>query len=291
MTFKGCPERMIAHGPSRRQTRIDCARGPLYPSGAASYPVPNESDDPDHPMQAELQTQLQQRISEMDLGELRRQFQAQNEFLSLDEFLPERWLSAFTTELKRLDGRVHRNFIPGHKKGGSISRFDLDDAAPLFGELYRAPAFGMFLGAITGQTVMFCPGDDPHTYALYYYTEPGDHIGYHYDTSYYRGIRYTILIGLVDDSSCRLECQLFKGDPARQPQFVSMQLEPGKLVLFNGDKVYHRITPLGKNERRVALTMEYVTSTEMHRLRRFVSNMKDAIAYFGFKQVFKPRAH
>jgi hypothetical protein len=30
----------------------------------------------------------------------------------------------------------------------------------------------------------------------------------------------------------------------------------------------------------------------MHPLRRFVSNMKDAIAYFGFKQVFtKARPH
>ena len=36
---------------------------------------------------------------------------------------------------------------------------------------------------------------------LYYYTEAGDHIGYHYDTSYYKGSRYTILMGLVDKST------------------------------------------------------------------------------------------
>ncbi len=47
------------------------------------------------------------------------------------------------------------------------------------------------------------------------------------------------------------------------------------------------VTPLGEGERRVALTLEYVTSTSMNPIRRFVSNMKDAIAYFGFKQVFK----
>jgi hypothetical protein len=35
--------------------------------------------------------------------------------------------------------------------------------------------------------------------------------------------------------------------------------------------------------------MKYVTSTDMHAFRRFVSNMKDAIAYFGFNQVFNRR--
>ncbi len=57
-------------------------------------------------------------------------------------------------------------------------------------------------------------------------------------------------------------------------------------IIFNGDKLYHRVTPLGSGERRIVLTLEYVTSTKMHPFRRFVSNMKDAIAYFGFRQVF-----
>ena len=57
-------------------------------------------------------------------------------------------------------------------------------------------------------------------------------------------------------------------------------------VMFNGDKLYHRITPLAADERRVALTLEYLTSTHMNPVLRFVSNMKDAIAYFGFRQVF-----
>jgi len=58
------------------------------------------------------------------------------------------------------------------------------------------------------------------------------------------------------------------------------------LVFFNGDKLYHRITPLKDNERRVALTLEYLTTTHMNFLLRFISNMKDSVAYFGFKQVF-----
>lgn len=246
--------------------------------------------DPQY-MTENLTAALRQGFERLDVPALRAQFQHQNEFLAVPDFLPAVWLESLRGNLPNLAARVHRNYIPKHKKGGSVSRYVLDEAAPLFRELYTAPALSGLLGEIAGHPLMFCPSDDPHTYALYYYTEPGDHIGYHYDTSYYRGIRYTVLIGLVDNSSCRLECQLYRDDPARETETVSVPLAPGMLVVFNGDKVYHRVTPLGENEERIALTMEYVTSVSMHPLRRFVSNMKDSIAYFGFKQVFKQRVN
>ena len=166
------------------------------------------------------------------------------------------------------------------------SRYTLDAHAPAFTALYREPALRAFLERLCGQPLLYCPPDDAHAYALYYYTEPGDHIGYHYDTSYYKGARYTVLIGLIDESSCKLEYELFHDHPTRSPVPGAISLAPGTLVVFNGDKLWHRITPAAAGDRRIALTLEYVTSHAMHPLRRFVSNMKDAIAYFGFRQVF-----
>jgi hypothetical protein len=208
--------------------------------------------------------ELTSTLGGLDLADLRRRFLEQNEYIAVEDFLPGSCLERLLAALPALEPKIHRNFIPKHKKGGSISRFELDSSAPVFPELYRSQAFVDFVGAVTGEKLMLCPPDDPHTYALYYYTEPGDHIGYHYDTSYYRGSRYTILIGLVDQSSCRLECQLYRDDPNRATQTVSVALKPGMLVIFNGDKLYHRVTPLGEGERRVALTLEYVTSTSMN---------------------------
>jgi len=225
-------------------------------------------------------------IPSLDLSGLRDAFLAQDEFIAITDFLPAAALAPLLEALPTLESRVHRNFIPGYKKGGSVSRYDLDALAPAFVALYRDPAFVGFLRTLTGQALNYCPDDDPHTYALYYYIEAGDHIGFHYDTSYYKGARYTILLGLVDDSSCRLDYELFRKDPARAPVAGSIALRPGTLVVFNGDKLYHRVTPCLAGERRVALTLEYVTSLDMHPIRRFVSNMKDAIAYFGFRQVF-----
>jgi len=229
---------------------------------------------------------LASHLAGFDLAALRREFLANEEFIAVPGFLPPSRLAPLQDSLPALEPRVHRNFIPGHKKGGSISRYDLDACAPAFPALYRDQALKDFLGALTGQPLLECPGDDPHTYALYYYTEAGDHIGFHYDTSYYKGARYTVLLGLVDESNCRLEYELFHETPGRTPVPGSVALAPGMLVVFNGDMLWHRVTPAAAGDRRVALTLEYVTSHGMHPLRRFVSNMKDAIAYFGFRQVF-----
>lgn len=225
-------------------------------------------------------------LAGMDAAALSETFTQQDRFIAIPGFLNGEPLQALLDALPALDSRVHRNFIPGHKKGGSISRYDLDTAAPAFPALYRAPALLAFLRALTGEDLKYCPDNDPHTYALYYYTEPGDHIGFHYDTSYYKGRRYTVLLGLVDESSCKLEYELHREDPARETVSGQVSLSPGMLVVFDGDRLWHRVTESAPGDRRIALTLEYVTSLDMHPFRRFVSNMKDAIAYFGFRQVF-----
>jgi hypothetical protein len=40
---------------------------------------------------------------------------------------------------------------------------------------------------------------------------------------------------------------------------------------------------------RVSLTFEYVTDARMRRGWRLISNFKDALGYFGFRQVFRRR--
>jgi len=186
-----------------------------------------------------------------------------------------------------VDGAVNRNYLPGHKQGGSVSRHVLDERAAWIASLYRSPVLLEWLAQIAGERLQVSPADDPHAYALYFYTRPGDHIGWHYDTSYYAGRRYTLLIGVIDRSSCQLEYQLHTRNPRATVVDASVKIPPGGLVFFDGDALRHRITPLGDREMRVSLTFEYVTDPHMHLGWRLISNMKDAIAYFGFRQVFR----
>lgn len=228
-----------------------------------------------------LEAELISAVTSLKVGKIKEDFQAQNEFVVVENFLPESILNSFITALPLLQSSINRNYIPGYKKGGSVSKYSLDSLAPVFGKFYKLPVLFNFLDNITEEKLLACPDSDPHTYALYYYTEPGDHIQYHYDTSYYQGKRYTVLLGLVDHSSSKLEYRLYG-----KTNIQSLAIKPGAVVLFNGDKLYHRVTPLGTNEQRIVLTLEYVTDARMGSIKRFVSNMKDAIAYFGFGQVF-----
>ena len=189
--------------------------------------------------------------------------------------------------VKSVQDVVNRNYLPGHKQGGSVSRHTLDERAPFVAQLYRSPALIEWLGQLAGERLQVSPPDDPHAYALYFYTRPGDHIGWHYDTSYYAGRRYTVLLGVIDESSCRLDYELHTREKGAAVVPGSVQIPPGGMVFFDGDKLRHRITPLGENETRVSLTFEYVTDPRMHFGWRMISNMKDAFGYFGFRQVFR----
>jgi hypothetical protein len=240
---------------------------------------------------AAVGSDIERALSTLDAGHVRKTYWEQDEFICLERWLPASLVDRMVEEVERVRPGIHRNYIPRHKKGGSVSYYALREQAPTILALYRAPAFIAFLSSLTGRALQPCPETDPHACALYFYTDPGDHIGFHFDTSYYRGARYTVLVGLIERSSSRLVCQLYKKDPRGRP-VVELQLatHPGTLVAFNGDKLWHAITPLGENEERVSLTLEYVTDPSMHPAKRFFSNLKDAFAYFGLRAVFRGAA-
>jgi hypothetical protein len=228
-------------------------------------------------------------IESLDFDAISRTYQEQNEFLMIERFLAPEAIAPLVAEAEQMRPAINRNYIPKHKKGGSVSRFVLAKNAPATVSLYQDPAFVEFLSRLAGARLLPCPPEDPHACALYFYTEPGDHIGFHYDTSYYKGARYTVLLGLVEQSTSRLVCQFYKSDPARETQELSIATNPGSMVFFNGDKLYHSVTPLGAGEERIVLTMQYVTNQAMGPLKRFISNMKDAVAYFGFRSLIRTR--
>jgi hypothetical protein len=239
--------------------------------------------------QAAAHREQQARLGALDAQPLGREFVRQGAFLYLPDFLAPAVTAQLVAAVAALEPAINRNYLPGHKQGGSVSRHTIDRLAPFIADLYRSPALIGMLEKIAGEPLQLSPPDDPHAYALYFYTRPGDHIGWHYDTSYYAGRRYTLLLGVLDRSSCRLDYELHTREAGVSVVPGSVQIPPGGLVFFDGDKLRHRITPLGEHEQRVSLTFEYVTSQSMHPWWRLISNLKDAVAYFGLRQVFRGR--
>jgi hypothetical protein len=229
---------------------------------------------------------LTSRLESLDLQGLREEYLRQGSFLYVENFLPAEITATLIEGVTAVRGAVNRNYLPGHKQGGSVSRHTIDTQVPVIAELYRSAALLRWLDALTGERLQLSPSDDPHAYALYFYTRAGDHIGWHYDTSYYAGRRYTLLVGLIDDSSCRLDYELHTREKGAAVESGSIKIAPGALAVFDGDALRHRISASREGETRISLTFEYVTDPRMHPWWRLISNMKDAFAYFGFRQVF-----
>ena len=229
-------------------------------------------------------------VDRLDAAGLEREYRAQDEFLVVPRFLPPAAMGALLDDVRRLEPGLHRNYIPRHKKGGSVSHFAIADGGPALLALYRSDRFRRFLARLVRAELHLCPDEDPHACALYFYTAAGDHMGYHYDTSYYKGARYTVLLGLEQESSSRLLCRLHTRQPGRPPVEMAVATDPGTLVIFNGDKVYHGVSPSRQGDRRVVFTMEYVTSREIGRAQRLFSDLKDAFAYFGLRALWRSRA-
>ena len=234
-----------------------------------------------------VENEVSHAVGRLNIKQAVQTYHEQGEFLAVDQFLAQPVVDRFMTEVEQVRTQLNRNYIPTHKKGGSVSYFILGQAAPAILSFYRAPDFINWLSRIAGAPLLLCPDSDPHACALYFYTEPGDHIGWHYDTSYYKGTRYTALLGLRDRSTSRLLCRLHTKDHSRETKELTLSTDPGSLVFFNGDKLQHAVTPLREGEERIVLTLQYVTDPRMGAFQRWFSNMKDAVGYFGLPALFR----
>ena len=254
---------------------------------SARAPVPRAAA----PSAREIDATLNARLRELKTAQLHESFGEQGSFLYLEDFLPRDYTERLIDAVHAVTPAVNRNYLPGHKQGGSVSRHAIDRLAPFIAELYRSQALVKWLEAISGRhaaalarrrsaclrALFLHPSGRPHRLALRHVLlrRPPLHAAARRDRRF------------VLPSRLRTAHAQRRG-AATQPG--SVQYPPGGLVFFDGDKLRHRITPLGANEMRVSLTFEYVTNPNMRPWWRFISNMKDAIAYFGFRQVFRRKA-
>lgn len=220
-----------------------------------------------------------------DFGDVQthtRQFD-KNKYLIINNFLDTDFVNThFLPEVAHCEQYMHRVKIGSFKKSGSVGSNQIQTTAPHLFELYHSAWMKRFVEQVVGEPLHTCPSSDLHSVALYYYTEPGDHIGVHYDKSFYRGRRYTVLLGLIQDSiESKLVCYPGSTKLNRKKNPLDVYTHPGTLIIFDGDSLWHEVTPLGKNEKRVILTMEYVTDSRMSWANQWVSTFKDRLLYFG----------
>jgi hypothetical protein len=117
------------------------------------------------------------------------------------------------------------------------------------------------------------------------YEKAGDHIGWHYDYSFYNGRHFTVLLSLMNSdvsgtASSSSNLLVRTTDAVRV-----VPTPPNALVLFEGEHVNHRVTPLGFGERRVVLSMTFCTDPSSGFVKSMERRFKD-IAYFGLRALW-----
>ena len=254
----------------------------------AAVPIADHSPSlaPSTVTAADVDGLLADAIAGLDLERVRLDHWRHEELTLAEQWLPESLTSALLREVQDLQARVVRKRLFNYKNSGSISYRALYENAPIVRALYESEALITFLSSIAEMPLLTCPSHDAHSCAVYQYEREGDKCGYHTDNSWYRGARYTVLVGLEDSSSARLHCRVHLNDQFRPTKEMEVATRPGTFVFFNGDKLVHGVTPLGADERRIVLAMQYVTDRSMGRFKRLINDLKDSLTYFGGREVF-----
>jgi hypothetical protein len=179
---------------------------------------------------------------------------------------------------------TERSYLPTHKKGGTVAHSRLRAKAPLLPETYHSSWLRNLISDIVNEAVMPTPLHDESSCSLLFYVRPGDHIGWHYDHNFYRGRHFTVLIPIINEgrngglSSARLFARI-GGSEAEIPT------PPNRLVVFEGAKIRHRVTPIAEGERRVIWSMTYCTDPRNSPVQDMARRVKDT-AFFGIRALW-----
>jgi len=204
--------------------------------------------------------------------------------ITIPTLLPEATFNKLKdSALRQLD--TERSYFPGHKKGGTVSYEELHSTASEIIAFYHSRYMQRLCSLIVGEPVMPTPINDQSSCSLLFYDKPKDHIGWHYDYNFYSGRHFTVLLPLVNQH--RTEKRLSSANLVirRNGQEITLSTPPNTLILFEGARVYHKVTPLAEDEIRIILSMTYCTEPKSSVLKGSLRRIKD-MAYFGIRALW-----
>lgn len=178
--------------------------------------------------------------------------------------------------------RVVRSYVPAHKQGGTVSYENIHLHAPTCLALYHSPAMHRWISAIVGEPVRCTADHDQSACSILYYTRAGDYINWHSDPNFYTGRQFTILLMLVNkaaEGGISASTLLRKHKDGREER---IELDENDLVLFEGPRVLHKVSPTAAGDTRIALSMTFNTDPRIGLVSELARRVKDT-AFFGIK--------
>ena len=125
------------------------------------------------------------------------------------------------------------------------------------------------ISEIIGTSVKIAPLDQPNGVSLVVYEKEGDYIDWHFDTNHYNGRFFTLLVPVTTEKTCG---NYQYKDENEETQVIELNL--GEAILFEGDKVFHSGKKLCNNQRRIILSLTFVTSDYISPIETVFSKIK-----------------
>jgi len=205
-------------------------------------------------------------------------------FAFLDSILGEsQWLSVRNAIDALAD--TERSYLPTHKKGGTVAYETLVAKAPAIVALYRSEGFRELISRITGLNVIPTPLHDQSSCSILFYEKPGDHIGWHYDHNFYKGRHFTVLIPVINRDSENIGLSAARLTAKLGGEDVEVATPPNRMIVFEGARVRHKVTPIAEGERRVVWSMTYCADPRNSAWQGAARRVKDT-AFFGLRALW-----
>ena len=203
---------------------------------------------------------------------------------TLDQFLPTELFTRIKDEVERLVA-PERNYIPAHKKGGTVAYETIIQNAPTLVALYHSREMLEMVSRLVGEPVRQTPLHDQSSLSVLCYDRPGDHIGWHYDHNFYAGRHFTVLLPVVNQGSgdgglSHAQLTAKAGDGDRD-----IATPPNKLIVFEGARVLHKVAPIIAGERRLVVSMTYCADPRENWWQAIARRIKDT-AFFGVRALW-----
>lgn len=179
---------------------------------------------------------------------------------------------------------TERSYLLTHKKGGTVAYSTLRERAPALVGHYLSKDLRQIVSRIVGLEISPTPLHDESSCSVLFYEKPGDHINWHYDHNFYRGRHFTVLIPVVNRgrdgglSAARLLAR-------QRGREVEIATPPNRMIVFEGAKVRHKVTPIGEGERRAVWSMTYCTDPRNSAVQGVARRVKDT-AFFGLRSLW-----
>jgi hypothetical protein len=249
-------------------------------------PIAGASTDP--ALQAEVDALLAPALLR-DFDRVQRDFAQDNEYVCVDQALPAEVVDRIRQEI--VVGQASRSFVPWYRSAGSIGYRRIQLEAPFTAAVYRSKAMRDYVSALCGKPIFCKSDDDDHACTFYVYSKRGDRMSFHYDVCGCEdAASYSMIIGIVDDSTQKLRVELHRGDATRTARSLAISTRPGLMITFAGSKVWHGVSRLGRHELRVTLGLAYATDDDRQpSKRRLVKVMADTLFHFGIGGMLKRR--